>query len=79
MAHTKFQKHLSIIEEELSKALYNRDATEITHNELETQLKKSMVELTTAKKIQAKAEEPFVVENEEVKHLTSLLIEKQAY
>lgn len=46
---------------------------------METQLKKSMVELTTAKKIQAKAEEPFVVENEEVKHLTSLLIEKLAY
>lgn len=54
--------------------LLTLDAIEAIHHKLETQLKKSRVEFTVAKKTQAKVEEALVVVNEEVKCLKALLI-----
>lgn len=69
-----FEKLIVIIEETLSKEINIRDTIEATRRELKTQLRKSTVELTADKKIQARIEETLVVANEEVKYLVALLM-----
>lgn len=77
ISNPKFEKCLIIVDEVLSRAVSFRSANKATYYELETQLEESNVELTTAKKIQVKAGEAFVVAKEEVKRLGALLVKEQ--